>query len=851
MQIQCTLDPTRYSSKPSHYDAGKISSKLKPQEIELETFFDSILHGATFTIGNYNGSRSNENWKSQQIIGLDFDFKDFTKPFTVEEFIEKSIDILGIEPNLIYFTFGHKPEDGFYKYRVLYILDSVLEDQLTAQFIMKTFVDVVFKSDKQAKDSARMFYGTNRNIPVYYNILRPVQLEQMFRAIINHFKFEDSKSFKRNFENYCKQNGVIISDDMNIEHTIVYAQKSILDNNRTNMRHCADTIENAIYTKNEDWARFKGVYLEKTMNNLNTNCKLFNVLYSGVPDFKVEHSHWMILASTVLKFRDGLKILKHALSNVYPNNIEKFYRKLKSLNHSRMPEYSLSCKNYECPFYNECKRNGYLMIHQYELTKNKIQVIGETFRKDPLQDTRDQIKLSLEKETSKIIQADTGTGKSYQIQKKDKYNTFIAYPNNKLKQEQKKEQEKVNPFNAPYLTKSIYELGLPEEVLELLQTYWDNGISGWMEIISNAKDTSKNPELIDQYQKELYTRGEESLVSGTHALAIHDGMKSFPEIEHVIFDEDPIDTLLQVGTIDYSVLEKIKKFLDTVDTFPEVLQFINQVLDIKQSGMSVVKPTFSRSIWKKFIFRCWQNELITPNNSINILFDAEVLRRQDKVIWYGKKNELPKDKQITILSATIDETIYKYLYPDFEFIKTGKVEWVGKCYIHPERTFSRYGIDKMIEKEPEEVLRERVKQYIKEYKLDCLITFKTHKDKFKDMGIPIEHFGAVMGLNEYKGKNIGIIGTPFPSVIKSQIYYFLIHGEMDIDDKSAYQEIIIDEFRVNMRLPLNEKLKEIQIWQMKSEIEQAVGRARLVENDCTVHIFGVMPITGAQVVYGK
>jgi hypothetical protein len=37
-------------------------------------------------------------------------------------------------------------------------------------------------------------------------------------------------------------------------------------------------------------------------------------------------------------------------------------------------------------------------------------------------------------------------------------------------------------------------------------------------------------------------------------------------------------------------------------------------------------------------------------------------------------------------------------------------------------------------------------------------------------------------------------------------------------------------------------LRDIQFYMIESELEQAVGRARLINNDCTVNLFSNFPI---------
>ena len=44
-------------------------------------------------------------------------------------------------------------------------------------------------------------------------------------------------------------------------------------------------------------------------------------------------------------------------------------------------------------------------------------------------------------------------------------------------------------------------------------------------------------------------------------------------------------------------------------------------------------------------------------------------------------------------------------------------------------------------------------------------------------------------------------------------------------------------------------LREIQLYLIESELIQAVGRARLLRNDCTVTVLSNLPITQADFIY--
>lgn len=47
----------------------------------------------------------------------------------------------------------------------------------------------------------------------------------------------------------------------------------------------------------------------------------------------------------------------------------------------------------------------------------------------------------------------------------------------------------------------------------------------------------------------------------------------------------------------------------------------------------------------------------------------------------------------------------------------------------------------------------------------------------------------------------------------------------------------------------NEDLRDIQLWLIESELQQAIGRARLLRNNCSVFLFSNYPIEQAEFKY--
>ena len=115
------------------------------------------------------------------------------------------------------------------------------------------------------------------------------------------------------------------------------------------------------------------------------------------------------------------------------------------------------------------------------------------------------------------------------------------------------------------------------------------------------------------------------------------------------------------------------------------------------------------------------------------------------------------------------------------------------------------------------------------------------------------HFGNSTGVNSLSGKDLAIIGTPY----KADEYYKLlacylgenVNGKGDKRPALRRVEYQGNSFLITTyRSPL---LKEIQLHAIGSELEQCVGRARLLRNDCMVYVFSAFPCEQAGIHMGE
>ena len=152
--MRVTYNPSvRLSRKPEAQEVGKISAGLN-KTVPLKDGIDSLVKmlelGFVYSPAVFNGNRSNANWQSQQIFALDFD-----SGFTPEEVKERLIKYK-LMFQVSYATFSDSQEKR--KFRIMFVLDTVVTDKLLRDFIIKKLIALFPESDPAVKDAARLFY---------------------------------------------------------------------------------------------------------------------------------------------------------------------------------------------------------------------------------------------------------------------------------------------------------------------------------------------------------------------------------------------------------------------------------------------------------------------------------------------------------------------------------------------------------------------------------------------------------------------------------------------------------------------------------------------------------------------
>lgn len=300
----------------------------------------------------------------------------------------------------------------------------------------------------------------------------------------------------------------------------------------------------------------------------------------------------------------------------------------------------------------------------------------------------------------------------------------------------------------------------------------------------------------------------------------------------VIVDEDILYTYINMQK---SIIEQECYDIYNIDGLPEKdSNFIRYLLDIPEK-----KLLYSKKWSTNIDYSLLNNNGLDIASNIYDIKPKSVIWKEDGIINYINPIRMVNTKYI-ILSATVNEFLYKKFFGKrvrFVECKRARSRYKGSLYQYPYYSLSRADILKRGNKKIKEKIKNIAGDNVK------IITFKKYKDK--NMSI---HFGKSSGVDCYKGKNIAVVGTPHvcPEVYKMLAYMITQEDYKNQELKNRKTQYGNYEFTI---MTYDDAiLSSIQKMMISSELEQSVGRARLLREDCVVYVFSNFPVEQAEFI---
>ena len=803
---------------------------------EGHTFFPALLEGGT----------KSENFVSMRLFVLDFDSG------VSFETIRKRAEENELPILFAYYTFSSSQQIEKFRVAFLHVV-SIIQPK-AAEMMLYMFHKVFPECDPSCKDIARMFFGGKGLF--YYNKREErftlVQLLLSFRKSINH-----GGHYARNLKDFA--------DKFNIE--MVNGNLMIGDVNQMSVfgEFCDSSLiiyigdgQNTpfFYQKKREGNKGNGdLHQGKTSKrkhridfNKMSGCSLLDDFISGE---EFHHNQKFAVLTNLLQVTNGSKFFLDILKQ--HGTREQYEKWEKDINYCKN-YYPQKCGSDFCPYYDECNGCAGTIIGTL-LADKSITYDDEQFYTDietASQSLKENMETAFESDDRDIhlVKAQTAIGKTSMycdlICAHPDKKFIVALPTNILKEDvAEKLADKGISF---FMTSSVRgNCLIPEEIREDIQAAHDRGIHSQGKVIlkeylDEIRDDKDKKAVIEDCEKILDgVKGEtnEQVIVTTHAYYLHMPLK-LVEKYTVIIDEDILylQLLSKANSISQECLEELRD--KGAGPFGKIAQ---EILDTPPGEYK--KCNWKDSGRELTIDELDELEHWGENDNINDLLCAGAFVREAGKAGEGQArayylcvDRLPPVKHI-ILSATLNGEVYRRYFSGREIHEypTISAAYKGKL---KQYTFHSMGRSDL-EKKPE--VFNAAKKIAGNPDIN-VISFKS-MGKLNDLNL---HFGNAIGVNGLKGKDLVIIGTPFKNSMFYKLTVCYLGGLAESSQNLHRERITYKGYTFPFMTYEEGLLREIEMYSMESELEQCVGRARLLREDCTVYLFSSFPCEQAELI---
>jgi hypothetical protein len=368
----------------------------------------------------------------------------------------------------------------------------------------------------------------------------------------------------------------------------------------------------------------------------------------------------------------------------------------------------------------------------------------------------------------------------------------------------------------------------------------------------SGKETIKLQRSLTKYFDELKQCTESSLpVITTHKRLL---FTEYPNHHTVIIDEDIITNLFETGSF---TTKDLRLLINSVEysNYPghdkdlAVLEGLLKDINTKSQLFRHIQSTSNGKAEIYEDFKKIKNRLHQLGNKLEgkilpffncshyiVDFEDENDVNGEKVVHYQIKHQLPTNKKTIVLSATANEFIYRKIFGDIEWIDLAHVEHKGNRVQFSDLSHSRSTIASKNNRKSLNLVNDFTAHMHK-------ITFKKYRYLFNEPNNI--YFGNCSGVDEYKGQDIAVVGTPHVPTFVYRLMAAALGIEFTEDDfKLEQQWVEYNGYKFYFMTFAHQGLRNIQFYYIESELIQACGRNRSLREDATVFLFSSFPIAG-------
>lgn len=845
MEIKISLDNEKFTHKPEKSNIGRINNRIAGQICtESITILAKYIgeDGCSFCPAIFDYKRRNkENFREMQLFVLDFD--DGTDYQTIKD----KCEVFGLQVSFSYYTFSSTQETP--KYRVVFCHQVPIRERWLAEMMLDMLKELFPETDAACFETARMFFGGKGVIE--YCEKAVFSVDKLVYEYQRYLYLKDESNYVRNIGRIGRKYQIQLKEKgfMNI---CTYKYGEMEENNANPYKVILQMAENSskiiIYRTKETphtphqnyMCKSRSKIRHVTQERLCSVCRLATEYFDGE---ELNHSQKFLLATNLIHMEGMISRFLNVLAEY--NNRSNYQKWKFDLRYMQAMQYKPEQCNENCPYAEKCSYDKNICL---TLTGRKR--IRELVRKEefvPIEKSYSAMELNLKRAIAAkgnaihLIYGQTGLGKSYaykNLMEELERPTIFALPTVKLKNE----IAKGAPVEAMEVI-SLQELFIPENILSEIQSLYDRGLhreakKKIREYSDSLEDTFEKKRFEEYLKIDEILEKKESHIIMTHARFLQMSEEQLEGYD-IIIDEDILMTILK-NTRAVKIEDVEKAIQAGLISDRRTVTEIKWLLELPDGSYLKSKKCDSGN----YISQKIQDENYIGGN-INDLTHAGSYHQNGDTIEYFVPQKLPSQK-IIIMSATLNQAVYRLYFPERKivFYDTPKAKYKGRLKQYTYYSMSRKNLLEVGKKYGgEQKIIDYIKKLVPEWNYG--ISFKKY-DPYLKSGM---HFGNAAGIDSFKGKNGIIIGTPH----LNESSYKLIGCYLDIDmngdsTKMRRQQIQYKGYEFNMMTYGDQKLREIQLYMISSELEQCIGRSRLLREDATVYLFSDFPCEQAELI---
>lgn len=906
--IKLCLDLTPFTAKPTNNDIMSISKRIGGccQQINTIAELQSVIkkiseQGHTFCPATFkNGTRRKDNFEQQQIIALDFDNSDPNRSVSIDEVCFRARKYnLGIVA--AYETFSSENNNRF---RIFFINDAPINDAQVIEAMQLVLGTIFHEADPSCiKDISKMYFGGKREIFLNEDI-PTINIESVFRALTYYLEDQYKNHYREKIMKFSDMTGIALNDKGLIDVLtsdepfdtahLTEKENGALTSKSQNGNFSPNTIYYYIIANGENFPKYYRIgfydctkhfsvanidkgnicddkdikipqisknhkhFRSDILSDMSYQCRLYHDFTTG--DRKLSHDELFHLQLNMRNIESGdtkfLSILCKYPNLYPPEKVEEWKRHCK---YNKQYNYRpSSCSKSGCPYREKCShgKNILTTVHPKRGEIEKDLSFKEEYYS--LGEAEQSMRIAIDKalraenEKSHIIFAPCAIGKStaaLDMLKERGIKFSYAVPTIRL------EDQIYNNALALGLdvckTPSLQQLAyaLPDDVRVQISIYYLKGQANLVHPYLEKVTANRNIPCLTEYMKERtrVQRSKGNLIT-THRYLMNMDSRWLNTYNLNIIDEDLICKSYITNQCSIPI-SKLREEMSKLLHFPllkqqdkQLLGKIDKILERCKTQSYIKMDSFQ---WK---VPTQPDDLIEDKFIVEPYFDkaafcmaehfyvrhaTEDKNIKEDTVVFIKPFTLKKANYV-MLSATASEKICQQFFgsDNMVFHDCKQVKYRGNLYQFPGRSMSRSSIA-----DDEGVVEGIVKAM--EFKNQNIITFA-------NQGIGEIHFGNTDGLNSMEGKDLLVVGTPYHPEFLYKLVAHNLGFPFNENEKMSSQYISHNGYKTWFTTFKDENLRAVHFWMIESELEQAVGRARLPRYDCNVYVFSNFPLRQAQ-----